>query len=95
MSLASMGRGPGALACQPPVLRPAARRELLAALAFVNHADCAGARRVCSLPATPQILRAFNVPTHPSKLKDAYRLAVRMYHPDSNSKEKVRGGGAP
>lgn len=55
------------------------------------------ANPACTAPAPPQILRAFNVPTHPSKLKDAYRLAVRMYHPDSNSKEKVSvsvcGGG--
>ena len=33
----------------------------------------------------------FRVPCEPSRLKEAYRLAVRMYHPDSNSKDKVGG----
>jgi hypothetical protein len=36
-----------------------------------------------------QVLRAFKVPCDPLRLKEAYRTAVRMYHPDSNSKEKV------
>lgn len=36
------------------------------------------------------ILRVLHVPCEDStRVKDAYRLAVRMYHPDSNSKEKV------
>ena len=37
-----------------------------------------------------QVLRIFGVPCEdPLKVRDAYRVAVRMYHPDSNSKEKA------
>ena len=37
-----------------------------------------------------QVLRAFGVPCpDPSRVKDAYRQAVRMYHPDSNSRERA------
>ncbi len=39
-----------------------------------------------------QVLRAFKVPCEAGRLKDAYRVAVRMYHPDSNSKDKVGAG---
>lgn len=36
------------------------------------------------------VLKILHVPCDDStRVKDAYRLAVRMYHPDSNSKEKV------
>lgn len=40
--------------------------------------------------AFSDVLRVFKVTvTDASKLKEAYRTAVRMYHPDSNSQEKV------
>lgn len=36
-----------------------------------------------------QVLRAFNIPcSDPKKIKMAYMQAVRMYHPDSNSKAR-------
>ena len=45
-------------------------------------------------PPAAQLLRIFGVPTDPARLRDAYRTAVRMYHPDSNSRDRV-GGRAP
>lgn len=39
-----------------------------------------------------QLLRIFGVPCDPARLRDAYRTAVRMYHPDSNSRDRVSGG---
>jgi len=37
-----------------------------------------------------QVLRTFKVPVaDPARVKEAYRVAVRMYHPDSNSKDRV------
>eukprot|EP00887_Chlorella_sp_A99_P001936 scaffold18.g1936.t1 len=36
-----------------------------------------------------QVLRAFGVPCDPGRLKDAYRQATRMYHPDSNSSARL------
>lgn len=36
------------------------------------------------------VLKTFNISlTGSSKLKDGYRMAVRMYHPDSNSQDRV------
>ena len=47
-------------------------------------------RKVSSAASFVQVLRIFGVTCDdPSKIKDAYRLAVRMYHPDSNSKERA------
>ena len=52
----------------------------------------ATALAACHVATSVQVLRIFKVPCEAGKLKEAYRVAVRMYHPDSNSKDKVRGG---
>lgn len=45
--------------------------------------------RIADASSFVQVLRAFNVPcSDPKKIKTAYMQAVRMYHPDSNSKSR-------
>jgi curved DNA-binding protein CbpA len=34
------------------------------------------------------VLRVFSVPCEAGRLREGYRQAVRMYHPDSNSKDR-------
>lgn len=47
-------------------------------------------RRIELATSFVQVLRLLHVPCpSATKIKDAYRLAVRMYHPDSNSRERV------
>ena len=47
-------------------------------------------RRIEPAPTLFEALKLLGVPFDDSStVKDAYRLAVRMYHPDSNSKERV------
>jgi hypothetical protein len=45
--------------------------------------------RISQASSFVQVLRAFNIPCgDPQKIKIAYMQAVRMYHPDSNSKSR-------
>ena len=45
--------------------------------------------RIAQASSFVQVLRAFNIPCgDPKKIKVAYMQAVRMYHPDSNSKSR-------
>lgn len=45
--------------------------------------------RIADATSFVQVLRAFNIPcSDPKKIKTAYMQAVRMYHPDSNSKSR-------
>lgn len=51
---------------------------------IVNQAKAAAASSFA------QVLRTFKVPVlNPTGVKNAYRAAVRMYHPDSNSKDRA------
>jgi hypothetical protein len=73
----------------PPPPRGASESDLRAYYRQASAAKAAGAASFV------QVLRAFGVPCpDQARVKDAYRLAVRMYHPDSNSRDRAWGPGA-
>ncbi|KAI7835788.1 hypothetical protein COHA_010308 [Chlorella ohadii] len=67
----------------------AARRAEEAAADSRARARTACRRKIEGCTSFVQLLRIFGVPTDPARLKDAYRIAVRMYHPDSNSRDRA------
>ncbi|KAL4858545.1 UDP-glycosyltransferase TURAN [Chlorella vulgaris] len=74
----------------PPAAAGLAQEAGSAASATAGAAHAAGDRRSWHRHTCQrQVLRAFKVPCEAGRLKDAYRVAVRMYHPDSNSKDKA------
>jgi hypothetical protein len=71
----------------PPPRRPAANAPELERRSYYRNI---AQRKVAHASSFAQVLKLLGVPCDdPSQVKYSYRIAVRMFHPDSNSKEKV------
>jgi len=71
----------------PPPPRPAANAPELERRSYYRTI---AQRKVTHASSFAQVLTLLGVPCDdPSQIKYSYRIAVRMFHPDSNSKEKV------
>ncbi|KAG7672898.1 hypothetical protein Ndes2526B_g08573 [Nannochloris sp. 'desiccata'] len=71
----------------PPPPRPAANAPELERRSYYRNI---AQRKVAHASSFAQVLNLLGVPCDdPLQIKYSYRIAVRMFHPDSNSKEKV------
>jgi len=76
-----------AFAADPSIVRPEESASLEEWQAFYRSYHGSRIRNAASFV---QVLRAFDIPCDdPKKIKVSYMQAVRMYHPDSNSKTRT------
>lgn len=82
------GKHPGLIGnVEPPPIRPRASAPESEWRSYYRNV---AQHKIGPAASFVQVLRIFGIPCDdPSKIKDAYRIAVRMYHPDSNSKDRA------